>query len=206
MSIKVIEGLTGVVLAGGEARRMGRINKALVTVGGVPVIDHILARLAETCAHVMVIANDPAPYAERGLEVHGDVMPHHAALGGIYTALLKAPTEHVFVCACDMPFLSAPLIRHLSYALDGHDAAVPRDAYGLQPLHAIYARRIAPVLHPFLLRGELKLEKVIATLDARILPPAEVEPYAAEANIFFNVNTPADLEQARRQAGHPGEP
>ena len=110
MPIKVIEGLTGVVLAGGEARRMGRINKALVTVAGVPVIDHILARLAETCAHVMVIANDPAPYAERGLEVHADVMPHHAALGGLYTALLKARTEHVFVCACDMPFLSAPLI------------------------------------------------------------------------------------------------
>ena len=206
MSKLKIPGLTGAVLAGGEARRMGRVNKALVTVGGRPVIDLILDRLNQTCDHVMVIASTPEPYAAWQVPVHPDIMPHHAALGGLYTALSHAPTAHVFVCACDMPFISAPLIRHLAQEMGEADAVVPRDRYGLQPLHALYARRVAPAIRGFLERGDLKMERFIASIDARILPPEDVEPYAAEADIFFNVNTPVDLELARRKAGPAGEP
>ncbi|WP_127090641.1 molybdenum cofactor guanylyltransferase [Aquabacter cavernae] len=195
-----LEELTGVVLAGGQARRMGHVNKALMTVGGAAVIDRILDRLSETCAHVMVIANDPAPYTERGVPIFPDAMPGHGALGGLHSALLNAPTPNVFVCGCDMPFISPPLIRALAARIGTQDAAVPRDGYGLQPLHAVYARRIAPLVPPFLVRGELRLERFITGLDAAILPPQETATYAAEAEIFFNVNTPDDLEQAREKA------
>lgn len=201
MSNHPIPGLTGAVLAGGQARRMGHINKALVTVGGAMVIDRILDRLSETCERVIVIANDPAPYAARGLEVFPDVMPGHGALGGLHAALLNAPTDKVFVCGCDMPFISPALIRHLAVMIGEKDAAVPRDGYGLQPLHAVYARRIAPLVPPFLLRGDLRMEHFIASLDARILPPEDIAAYTAEAEVFFNVNTPDDLEQARAKAG-----
>ena len=183
---------------------MGRVNKGLLTVGGEPVIDRVLARLDQTCASVVVVANEPGPYAERGRAVHPDEMPQHGSLGGLYTALLHAPTEHVFVCGCDMPFISTALIRHLAWAVEGRDAAVPRDGYGLQPLHAIYARSLAPRILPFLERGELKIERFIASINARILPPEDIAPYALEADIFFNVNTPADLEEARAHAA-PGD-
>ncbi len=201
MSGHRLEELTGVVLAGGQARRMGHVNKALMTVGGAAVIDRILARLSETCAHVMVIANDPAPYAGRDVPVFPDTMPGHGALGGIHAALLNAPTSKVFVCGCDMPFISPPLIRALAERIGEKDAAVPRDGYGLQPLHAVYARRVAPLVPPFLVRGDLRLERFVGALDAVILPPEETAAYAAEAEIFFNVNTPDDLEQARAKAG-----
>ncbi|TCT06802.1 molybdenum cofactor guanylyltransferase [Aquabacter spiritensis] len=194
-------GLTGAVLAGGKARRMGHVNKALVTVGGAPVIDRILDRLAETCGHVMVVANDPEPYRERGIAVVPDAVPGHGALGGLHAALLNAPTPAVFVCGCDMPFISTALIRHLAHMLGPADAVVPRDGYGLQPLHAVYAARIAPLIPPFLMRGELRMERFVASLDARILPPADIAPYAEEAEIFFNINTPADLDQARAKSG-----
>lgn len=195
-----IEDLTGTVLAGGQARRMGHVNKALMTVGGAAVIDRILARLAETCAHVMVIANDPAPYEGRNVAVFPDAMPGHGALGGLHSALANAPTSKVFVCGCDMPFISAPLIRALAARLEDRDAAVPRDGYGLQPLHAVYAKRIAPLIPPFLVRGDLRMERFVGGLNALILPPEETAAYAAEAEIFFNVNTPDDLEQARAKA------
>lgn len=201
MAPHVIEDLTGIVLAGGQARRMGHVNKALLTVGGQPVLDRILARLHETCAHVLIVANDPAPYERRGITVVPDVMPGHGALGGLHAGLLHAPTERVFACACDMPFISPALIRTLASLLQEADAAVPRDGYGLQPLHAVYARRIAPRIPPMLERGDLKLGRFVGTLNARILPPGETATYAAEAEIFFNVNTPADLEQARLAAG-----
>lgn len=195
-----IEDLTGAVLAGGQARRMGHVNKALMTIGGAAVIDRILARLSETCAHVMIIANDPAPYEGRNVAVLPDAMPGHGALGGLHAALANAPTPKVFVCGCDMPFISTPLIRALADRLGDRDAAVPRDGYGLQPLHAVYARRLAPLLPPFLMRGDLRMEHFIGGLDALILPPHETAAYAAEAEIFFNVNTPDDLEQARAKA------
>lgn len=196
-----IAGLTGAVLAGGEARRMGRVNKALVHVGGRPVLDHILDRLRETCAHVMVIANTAQPYAAQAVRVYPDVLPGHGALGGLYSALCHAPTEHVFVCACDMPFISSALIRHLARRIAAADAAVPRDETRLQPLHAVYARRLAPLLRPVLERGDLKIENFIRTLSARVLPFPEVAPFMRAADVFFNVNTPQDLERARSQVG-----
>lgn len=201
MGAHVMEDLTGIVLAGGQARRMGHVNKALLTVGDATVLDRILARLSETCAHVLIVANDPAPYAGRGITVIPDEMPGHGALGGLHAGLLHAPTEKVFACACDMPFISPALIRALAGLLGEAEAAVPRDGYGLQPLHAVYARRIAPRIPPALERGDLKLGRFVASLDARILAPAETAAYAAEAEIFFNVNTPDDLEQARATAG-----
>lgn len=195
-----IETLTGVVLAGGQARRMGHANKALMQVGEQAVIDRILARLTDTCAHVLIIANESAPYADRGVPVFPDLMPGHGALGGLHSALVHAPTPYVFVCGCDMPFISAPLARALTHRIGAQDAAVPRDGYGLQPLHAVYARRIAPLIPPFLVRGDLKMERFIQAVDALILPPEETATYATEAEIFFNVNTPDDLEQARAKA------
>ncbi|MFG1462637.1 molybdenum cofactor guanylyltransferase [Xanthobacter sp. DSM 24535] len=201
MSEQRIAGLSVAILAGGQARRMGHINKALVTVGGVPVIDRLVARLSPICAELIVIAADPEPYLARGLTVYGDIHPGSGALGGLHTALMRARGEKVFVCACDMPFISAPLIHHLAASIGDHDAAVPRDDYGLQPLHAIYARRIAPLIPPFIARRELRMEGFLAGLDAVVLPPQDVAAYAAEAEIFFNVNTPADLEQARLKAG-----
>jgi len=195
-----IASLTGAVLAGGEGRRMGRVNKGLLTVGRAAVVDRVLARLDQTCAAVLVVANEADPYVARGRAVHPDEIPQHGSLGGLYTALLHAPTDYVFVCGCDMPFISTALIRHLAWAVQGHEAAVPRDGYGLQPLHAIYARSLAPRILPFLERGELRIERFIASIDARILPPEDIAPYALESDIFFNVNTPADLEQARAQS------
>lgn len=201
MGAHVIEDLTGIVLAGGQARRMGHVNKALLTVGGETVLDRILARLRDICSHVVIVANDPEPYWEYGIPVVPDVMPGHGALGGLHAGLMNAPTEKVFACACDMPFISPALIRRLSAMLEGADAAVPQDSYGLQPLHAVYARRIAPRIVPMLERGDLKLSRLVEAVDARILPPDQTASYAAEAEIFFNVNTPADLEQARTAAG-----
>jgi molybdopterin-guanine dinucleotide biosynthesis protein A len=200
MSEQRISGLSAAILAGGQARRMGHVNKALVTVGGVPVIDRLIARLAPLCDELIVIAADPEPYAARGLTVHPDIAPGNGALGGMQAALTHARGDKVFVCGCDMPLISPPLIHHLNASIGVHDAAVPRDGYGLQPLHAIYARRIAPLIAPFIVRRALRMEGFIDHLDAVILPPPDVAAYAAEAEIFFNVNTPADLEQARLQA------
>jgi molybdopterin-guanine dinucleotide biosynthesis protein A len=192
-----IPGLTGAVLAGGQGTRMGRINKALITVGGETLFDRIETVLRQACEHFIVIANDKRPYELRDVAVFSDLVPDSGSLGGLYTAIVRAPTDRVFVCACDMPFVSEALIRHLDHQLGDHEAVVPCDDHGLQPMHAIYSRGTAAKLEPRLRRGELKVEHFIGELNARILCASETACFLTRKPAFFNVNTPADLENAR---------
>lgn len=195
-SVGPIPGLTGAILAGGQARRMGRINKALLEVGGVPIFDRILAVLASCCERVVVIANQPEPYVARGLAVFPDALPGCGSLGGLYTALETAPTEHVFVCACDMPFVSAPLLRYLARRVEDFDAVVPRDQYGLQPMHAIYSRAPRTRLRERLEKGLLKVEHYLDDIRTHVLAPEEVAAVEPQGLTFLNVNTPDDFAKA----------
>jgi len=192
-----IRGLTGAILAGGQARRMGRINKALLEIGGVPILDRILATLTACCESVIVIANQPEPYNERRLAVFPDLMPGTGSLGGLYTALEVASTEKVFVCACDMPFVSESLLRYMSARSGSCDAIVPRDHYGLQPMHAIYSREPRKMLRARLQNGLLKVEHFLDSINARILPPEEVSRADSFGIAFLNVNDPEDLRRAQ---------
>jgi molybdopterin-guanine dinucleotide biosynthesis protein A len=176
---------------------MGRINKAMVEIGGATVFDRIHDTLAETCEHFIVIANDKAPYEERELPVYSDIIPDSGSLGGLFTAVMSAPSERVFVCACDMPFIDPQLLRALHSQLGDYDAIVPSDGHGLQPMHAIYSRRVAGELERRIRGGELKIEHFIGAINARILSPEETEGCGSSSSAFFNVNTPADLESAR---------
>lgn len=194
-----IRGLTGAILAGGQARRMGGINKALLEIGGIAILDRILATLTACCEHVIVIATQREPYIERQLAVFPDLLPGTGSLGGLYTALEVASTEKVFVCACDMPFVSGNLLRYLSARSGGYDAIVPRDQYGLQPMHAIYSREPRKLLRARLQKGLLKVEHFLDSISARILllPPEEVSRADPFGIAFLNVNNPEDLCKAQ---------
>lgn len=190
-------GLTGAILAGGQARRMGGINKALLEVGGIAILDRILATLGASCERVIVIANRPEPYLERGLTVFPDVLPDTGSLGGIYTALEVASTDRVFVCACDMPFVNGRLLRYLFEQSDGYDAVVPRDRYGLQPMHAIYSRRCRTEARERLEKGLLKVEHYLDSIRSNIVTPEEISRIEPFSLAFMNVNCPDDLARAQ---------
>ena len=121
------------------------------------------------------------------------------ALGGLYTALVEAPTEQVLVIACDMPFLTAPFLAHLAERGIGVDAALPRDERGRHPLCASYDRRIAAHLKTRIDRGELRVSDALTGLDVREINPDEVAPFDPDGRLLLNVNTPADYERARTQ-------
>lgn len=197
-----IPDLTGAILAGGQARRMGGINKAQLPVGGVPIIERINATLSRCCEQVIVIANHPESYRERGLTVFPDLIPGAGTLGGLYTALEHASTEYVFVCACDMPFINEKLIRHLVKQLEGHDAAIPRDEYGLQPMHAVYKRSCRSILQKRLESGLLKVEDVLYEVCAVLIEGETLRTLDPRGCAFMNVNRPADLEHAQELANN----
>jgi len=197
---KRLEGMTGAILAGGKARRMGGNVKGLLAVGGVPILDRVLERLRQCCNEILIVANEREPYESREEQIYPDIFPGKGSLGGIYTALKAANTERIFVCACDMPFVDVGLIRHLNRRIGDYDAIIPSDARGLQPMHGLYRSRILPGLEARLGADDLKVEHFIDSIHALILDPEEVSSMDPLGIAFMNVNTPEDLLVANRWA------
>lgn len=188
--------VTGVALAGGRSTRMGT-NKALLEVGGVRLIDGAVAALRAIFAEVLVVANDPEPYAGLGLPILPDLVPGKGPLGGLYTGVSAAAHPHAFCLACDMPFANPALMRYLAGLAPGHDVVVPRTAEGLQPLHAVYAKGCLPAMHRQIEADRLKIDRLFDLVRVRYVEEAEIRPFDPELHSFWNLNTREDLALAR---------
>lgn len=187
---------TAAILAGGRARRLGGRDKSRLAVGSLRIIDRQIAVLREVADHVLIVTGERDRYAPLGLPVVDDLVPGAGALGGIYTALVAAPTDQTLVVACDMPFLTAPFLHHLAHAGRDVDVALPRTAEGYHPLCASYARGCAPHLRRQIDAGALKIQDALATLRIREIGPDQIAPYDPDGTLLFNVNTPDDYARA----------
>jgi len=187
------------ILAGGQARRFGGENKSALRVGRVSILERQLAVLDGLADRVFVVAGRPARVGGHDVRVVPDRLPNAGALGGLYTALCEAAGPYVLVVACDLPFLTAPLLaRLIDLAGDAWDAVVPRTTDGLQPLCAVYARHLAERVRRRVESGHLKIQDLLGAIRVRELGPDEISLFDPDGRLFFNVNTPGDLEQAVR--------
>ena len=190
---------TGAILAGGHARRLGGLNKAglILQPGGASVLDRQLTRLRRVVDRTIIIANDAERFSGTGVPVIPDVVPGHGALGGLYTAV-HAGTEWTLVVACDMPFVSEPLLAHLVSVGKSSDIAIPRTARGYEPLCATYSRRSAVELRRLIEEKRFRLSDVarIPGLTIREVGSDELERFGPEDVLFFNLNTPEDHARA----------
>jgi molybdopterin-guanine dinucleotide biosynthesis protein A len=195
----VVLGVSAAILAGGRARRMGGADKASLTVGRARIIDRQLDALSAVADDIRIVGHDPRRYADFGIRVIPDAIAGAGALGGIYTALLDAAHERLLVIACDLPFVTAPLLARLveeSRGADDVDAVVPRSARGLEPLCALYRTRCAAAVRNRIEKGSLQVAGLLDAVRTRILEPDALAPYD-EGALFENVNTPHDHERAR---------
>jgi len=188
-----------VILAGGGATRFEGRPKGLELVGGRRILDRVADVLLEALGTPpLVVANAPeAPDWRPDLEVVGDVRPGLGALGGIYTAVVKAPAP-VVVVAWDMPFLGASLIRALAGGLADADACLPSSGgpRGAEPLCAAYGPACRPAIEQCLAEGDLRAIGFHRFIRVGILPIESVSALVDPALAFFNVNTANDLAEA----------
>ncbi len=193
--------MRGAVLAGGGARRYGGLPKGLLTVGARRILDHVVGAVqAATAAPPLVIANAPDAASWRpDLRTIPDSRPGCGSLGGIYTAVGAGP-EPVLCVAWDMPFVPEALLSALvaGAAGGGYDAFLPESSgrRGLEPLCAVYGPACAPAILRRLDHGDLQAISFHADVRVGILPLAEVQAFGDPDELFFNVNTPADLARA----------
>ena len=193
--------MRGAVLAGGGARRYGGLPKGLLTVGGRRILDHVAGAVQTvTAAPPLLIANAPDAASWRpDLRTIPDSRPGFGSLGGIYTAVTAGP-EPVLCVAWDMPFVPEALLSALvaGAASGGYDAFLPESSgrRGLEPLCAVYGPACAPAIARRLDSGDLQAISFHADVRVGILSLAEVKAFGDPDELFFNVNTPADLARA----------
>lgn len=192
--------ITVAIQAGGRSSRMGR-DKALLPLGGKPLIEHVLQRVAGLGDEVIITTNQPDDYAFLGLRMVGDRQPGAGALDGLLTALEAARGDRVLLLACDMPFVSRPLLDYMVGIDSDAEVVIPRRGGRLQPLHAIYAASCAAFVRAALKVGEKRMISFFPSVQTYIVEQEILDQHDPKGLSFFNVNTPDDLEQAEQTLG-----
>ena len=203
----LVPNMTGLLVAGGQSRRMGR-DKRLLELGGRPLLHRALSVLQSLFPEVIVALAEPLPQLTgEGYRVVLDLIPNCATLGGLYTGLSSASHQRVLAVGCDMPFLNQEALRRLAMIGAQADVAMPRLATGLQPLHAVYSKACLPHLEKMAKAQQLKVQDLaeVDSLTVTLIPEQDFLEIDPQLLSFFNINTPADLEFARKLMAKPGE-
>ncbi len=193
--------LTGIILAGGENSRM-KTHKALITVGGIRIIDRQTAALSEVFDEVVVIGGPSDVFSGPGVRSAPDdpALRHvRGPMTGVYTGIREAGGD-IFVVACDMPFINPGLISHLSSLAYGHDLVIPVVGGFAEPLFGVYGTAAMAAIEDELTRGGRKIQDIFGSLDVRYVGEDELRCHDPGLYSFVNVNTPAELLSARRLA------
>lgn len=195
----------GLVLAGGLARRMGGGDKPLTMIGGVTILDRVLARFAPQCVSVIINANgDPARFAATGLPVVADDVPDFAGplagiLAGLDWAAAHAP-DIAFVVSVpgDCPFLPRDLVVRLHEArtMQGTPLACAKSGGWRHPVVGLWPVALRSDLREAVTREGLRKIEVWTARHGVALADWPDEP----VDPFFNVNTPDDAAAADRIA------
>ena len=193
MGLPSRDAITGVVLAGGQGRRMGGVDKGWVEMDGRPLVAHVLERLAPQVGALVINANQNVErYAALGHPVVSDAVGGFAGpLAGLHAALGAVRTPWAVTVPCDSPFLPADLVARLAAASSGMQLTVARTFDQAHPVFALVRRDVRPHLDAFLAGGGRKIDAWYATLAV-----AEVQ-FDDEAESFRNINTAAELAAAR---------
>ena len=181
--------LSAAVLAGGESRRMGS-DKAMLDFGGRPLVRRIADELATISDDVFVVAKQELVV---GVPTVIEAPEPQTPLLGVLTALRAARHPLVFVCGCDMPFVSTALATLLTERASGVDVVVPFREGKSEALHAVWSTAAADKVAALLERGEFGLRRAIAQLHADEIDEAVWRSIDPEGRCFANLNTPDDL-------------
>ncbi|MBI3493663.1 MAG: molybdenum cofactor guanylyltransferase [Acidobacteria bacterium] len=220
------------ILAGGQATRFGGRDKSALVIGGRTILDRQIAELSALSTDLLIVgdmrpgarafpasawpqedqatarlADAPEARRRQGREVRAiaDLVPGCGPLGGVHAALTEARGDAVFVVACDMPYVTAPLGAFLLDLARDADLVVPRTERGYHPLCAVYTRACLAAVARRVAERRLALRDLVADVRARVVTVEELDRFGACDRLLANVNTPAEyagLESTDALQGH----
>ncbi|MDA1117395.1 MAG: molybdenum cofactor guanylyltransferase [Proteobacteria bacterium] len=187
-----MDGVSGIVLAGGQGRRMGGVDKGLQPLHGKPMVAWALERLAPQVDEIIVNANQNLEtYASFGHRVVADAVGGFAGpLAGLHAGLTAASHPLAVTVPCDSPFLPLDLVARLHTALGENDLAVAKTGDQPHPVFSLVRRSVLDHLGAFLGDGGRKIDAWYASLKV-----VEVR-FDDQADAFRNINTREELKDA----------
>jgi molybdopterin-guanine dinucleotide biosynthesis protein A len=182
------EPATLIVLAGGEAKRLG-FPKHRIMVDGERVLDRLCRRLGPLFAETVVVGRDIEDLPS-DVRVTQDRYAVRSPLVGIHAGLCTSRTDLAFVTACDMPHVEPVLVEFLLGQAEGVDAVVPTVRSYYEPLCAVYRRSCIAPIEDLIERGVLKVSELYDRVNTRKIPEKQVREQDVELRSFVNLNAP----------------
>jgi len=184
---------TAAILNGGDARRIGGVNKAMIEIDGETIVSRTLKVLTPLFKTIILAGNRVAEAQMKNLEPVTDRFPGAGPLSGIDAALTRTSTRYLFVFAGDMPWLSAELISEQIDFMRRNpcDIVIPRVKNEIEPLHSIIDRRVIPDLEKYLeTNNNSSVRAFFQSTDVRYF---DVTHKNFHKKSFGNINTNEDL-------------
>ncbi len=186
--------VTGVILSGGQARRMGGQDKGLVMLDGKPMIEIIIDVLKPQTAKLLINANrNHDRYSQYGLELVPDELSGYCGpLAGMASALKTINTDYMVTAPCDSPFIPLDLVQRLADALENKstEISVAHDGERIQPVFCMLKKTLLQSLTDYLTAGERKIDRWFKQHDFA------VADFSDKPETFDNINTLEDVESA----------
>ena len=208
----IIKNCTGVILAGGENKRMPML-KAFIKINGEKIIERNLKIMGQLFKEVFIVTNQPELYLYLKTPLLGDVYDIRSPMTGIFTSLLNSLNNWVFISACDMPFINGELIKYMASKRDNYDAVVPkynesnppqspstkggpRGDY-TEPLFAFYSKQLMPSMEKAIFSNKTGIKDFLMDKRVKYIFNREIKGIDAKAMSFINLNTLKDVGRVR---------
>ena len=213
------------ILAGGRATRFDGRDKSALVVGGRTILDRQLEAFRALTDDILIVGGHArlrcsssfgsAEHVARADDVHAgarpfqasvreiaDIVPGCGPLGGLHAALTAARGDAVFVVACDMPYVTAPLADYLFSLAGDAQIVIPWTERGYHPLCAVYTRACLGPVAARLANQQLAMRELMRDVSVRVVTDSEIGRYGATSRLLANVNTPAEYADLEALQGH----
>ena len=186
--------LTGVILAGGSNRRFP-VPKGLVRIGEQRLIERLLEIHKSLFDEVIISTNTPELYVQYDVRLIGDIYPSLGPIVGIYSSLMNASHDGIFVTPCDTPFIGRELIEYIMRVHEGEPIVVCRYRGIIHPLIGIYTKEILENMENAIITGRTRIIDFLEDVKTRILTEEELVHIDPEGRGFININTPEEFKK-----------
>jgi len=181
--------ITGVVLAGGRASRMGGEDKGLLLLNGIPLWQHVANSLAKQVDRVVLSANRNLDrYRASGLAVIEDTLDNfHGPLAGMLAVMNQTAADWFLFCPCDTPGIPSDLAERLTSGRNDAPVVWVTDGERDHPTVALVHRQVIPQLAAYLAAGERRVMLFMRQVGGHAVDFSDCR------SAFININTPDDL-------------
>ena len=190
-----------VVLAGGASKRMGR-DKMLLEIGGVTMLESVVARFREEFEDVFISVADEAKYPEVKARRIVDIRRGAGPLSGLHAALAGAVCDGVFLVAADLPYASPKAAKRIIELCSGYNAGVIKLPGGMiEPLFGYYKKALLPLCEEALKSGDYRMSEILYNANTRFISQEELGGLWEE-RIIYNINYPEDYTAMTLTCSH----